>query len=145
MDDLYIIFLPYIIHTFFPAILAYGALGGLAFLLIPRFLLWICGFAPCGVRKTSYASEWHSLIGRVESGTAFSRFQSTGAGGTPFGAKLGVFLFGCYFTIVLIVMKQYGDLTVAPDYHFDNTTTVGPSNVTELTTSTFSSTWSPSI
>ncbi|KAG8193140.1 hypothetical protein JTE90_006972 [Oedothorax gibbosus] len=128
------------------AILAYGTLGGLGFLLVPRFMLWLVGFTCGGVRKHSYASEYHSLLGVVESGTPFACLQSTGAGGTPCGVKLGVFLFGCYFTIVLIVMKEFQDLTLVPDHHFNYSTTVVPSKVTDLVTSSLpNSTWSPSF
>ncbi|GFW49899.1 uncharacterized protein TNCV_1885621 [Trichonephila clavipes] len=96
--------------------LAYGVIGGIAAVVLPRLCLCCLGFTRRGIGANTCASECHSSIGDVESGTCFSICQSTGVIGFPHFINIMFFLFGFATTIILIYMKsvqEYDSNTVS--------------------------------
>ncbi|GFY44574.1 uncharacterized protein TNIN_156891 [Trichonephila inaurata madagascariensis] len=84
----------------------YGVLGGLGVVLLPKICLCCLGFACCGIRKNSCASNCQSGIGDVEAGSLFASTQSAGAGGCPCYITLMMFLLGFAGTIIVLYIES---------------------------------------
>ncbi|GFQ87994.1 uncharacterized protein TNCT_130051 [Trichonephila clavata] len=90
--------------------LAYGVIGGIVAVVLPRLCLCCLGFTCRGIGANTCASEYHSHIGDVESGTCFSICQRTGVIGFPCCINIMFFLFGFATTIIVIHMKSVQEL-----------------------------------